>query len=249
MWLSSLLGASWSELVDRLERRDALAGWQRTEPVLLAASRLDDLPALTALGAEPRRSDAVIGALVRLAAVDNGDDADAALVLLHLLRPGLTVLRSRLVSAGVADAEALVVGQAMIQVRSFPWRRRTRAHAANIVRDTGKFLAREFAPAWDGREVPVDPLHYEFDVPDGVAGSAEPDEQVLARLLAWAEHSGVVDADALQVLLDYAVHRCRGGSAHARVAAVHGVSVRTCKRRCATTLAALRSAAPDFVAA
>lgn len=201
MWLSTLLGASWSELVDRLERRDALGAWQRAEPALLAAGRLDDLPVLTALGTEPRRSDAVIGALVRLSAVDNGDDIDAALVLLHLLRPGLTVLRARLVSAGVADADALVVGQAMIQVRSFPWARRTRAHAANIVRDTGKVLAREFAPAWGDREVPVDPLHYEFDVPDEAAGSTEPDEQALARLLAWAEHSGVVDADALQVLV------------------------------------------------
>jgi len=248
MWLSTLLGASWPELVDRLERHDALARWQRAEPALLAAGRLDDLPALTSLGAEPRGSDAVIGSLVRLAAADNGDDLDAALVLLHLLRPGLTVLRSRLVSAGVADADALVVGQAMIQVRSFPWSRRTRAHAANIVRDTGKVLVREFAPAWGGREVPVDPLHYDFEVQHEAIG-AEPDEQALAQLLAWAQHSGAVDADALQVLLDYAVHRCLGGSAHARVAAVHGVSVRTCKRRCAATLAVLRSAAPDFLAA
>ncbi|MGH3494189.1 MAG: hypothetical protein ACRDQ1_13305, partial [Sciscionella sp.] len=66
MWLSTLLGASWPELVDRLERHDALAKWQRAEPTLLVVGRLDDLPRLTALGAEPRRSDSVIGALVRL---------------------------------------------------------------------------------------------------------------------------------------------------------------------------------------
>lgn len=249
MWLSTLLGASWPELVDRLERHGALSEWKRAEPGLLAVGELNDLLTLTALGAEPRRSDAVIGALVRLAAVDNGDDTDAALVLLHLLRPGLTVLRSKLVSAGVADADALVVGQAMIQVRSFPWRRRTRAHAANIVRDTSKALAREFAPAWGGREVPVDPLSYEFDAPDESFGGVEPDEDDLVQLLAWARQSGVVDADALQVLLDYVAHRCRGGAAHAQVAAAHGVSVRTCKRRCATTLTALRSAAPNFLAA
>lgn len=249
MWLSALLGASWPELVDRLDRRGALARWQAVEPALLVAGRLDDLPILTALGAEPVRSDVVIGSLVRLAATDNGDDTDAAVVLLHLLRPGLSVLRGRLLSAGVLDADALVIGQAMIQVRSFPWMRRTRAHAANIVRDTGKALAREFAPAWGGREVPVDPLCYEFDAPGEVSGGVEPDERDLALLLAWAEQSGAVDAQALQVLLDYVAHRCLGGSAHARVAAVHGVSVRTCKRRCATTLAVLRSAAPDFLAA
>jgi hypothetical protein len=248
MWLSALLGASWPELVDRLEGRGALARWQEAEPALLTAERLDDLPILTALGAEPVRSDAVIGALVRLAATDNGDDTDAAVVLLHLLRPGLSVLRGRLLSAGVLDADALVVGQAMIQLRSFPWMRRTRAHAANIVRDTGKALAREFAPAW-GREVPVDPLCYEFGTPGEVFSGIEPDERDLAQLLAWAQQNGVVDAQALQVLLDYVAHRCLGGSAHARVAAVHGMSVRTCKRRCATTLAALRSAAPDFLAA
>lgn len=31
------------------------------------------------------------------------------------------------------------------------------------MRDTSKILAREFAPAWGGRGVPIDPLHYKLD--------------------------------------------------------------------------------------
>lgn len=249
MWLSELLGGSWPELVDRLDRCDVLAGWQRTEPALLAAGRLSDLPVLTAVGADPARSDAVLGALVRLAAVDGGDDRDAALMVLHLLRPGLSSLRTRLLAAGVREAGSLVVGQAMIEVRAFPWSRRTRAHAANILRDTSKALAREFAPAWAGREVLVDPLSDEATCCAVSAVDPDGEEPELGELLAWVERTDAVDAEALQVLLDYAAHRALGGSAHARVAAAHGVSTRTCKRRCAAALAALRAAVPEYLAA
>jgi hypothetical protein len=252
MWLTTTLGESWTELAQRLDARDALTSWREREPDLAGVARAGDLMRLTAAGADPARSDAVMGALVRLAAADGGDQPDALLVVLHLLRPGLTGIRHRLLAAGVPDADALVLGQAVVQVRSFPWRRRTRAHAANLVRDTAKFLGRELAPAWAGREVLVDPQGYDLvlDNGSGLIGEAEelgPED--LAGLLAWAERTAAVDAEELALLLDYVALRERHGSAHAAVAAERGISVRTSKRRCASALASLRDSAPRYLAA
>lgn len=252
MWLSTTLGVSWPELTLRLARTTRLQVWGQLEPALAKVGEPSELLGATAAGADPRRSDAVLGALVRIAAVDGGDDVDAALTVAHLLRPGLTVLRNRLTGAGIVDADALVVGQAMIQIRSFPWQRRTRAHAANILRDTNKALAREFSPAWSGREVLVDPCRYDR-VCDLSADLVSDRDQSLARgledLLFSVQQSGAVDRADIELLLDYMTQRSQGGAAHARVAAARGISVRTCKRHCAVALAALRAAGPEYLAA
>lgn len=252
MWLSTAVGVSWPMLIERMNTLHRLSDWQRIEPALEHLQRLDDLTTVTSVGADPARSDAVLGALVRLAAVDGGNDTDAALLVIHLLRPALSVLRNRLVSAGVRDAGALVAGEAMIQIRSFSWQRRSRAHAANIVRDTNKALTRELTPQWDGREVLVDPQGWE-QIPDqavdALPASDERPEVELRGLLSWVERLGVANPEDLELLLEYTRYRGLGGSAHVRVAAARGVSVRTSKRHCAAALDALRSAVPDYLAA
>jgi hypothetical protein len=253
MWLSILLGESWSDLTNRLEGSDRLKRWRELEPSLSSVGSLGDLASITAAGSDPAHSDLILGALVRIAATDGGDDPDAAVTVLHLLQPGLSLVRRRLLVAGIAEAGPLVVGQAMIQVRSFPWRRRTRAHAANILRDTAKLLSREFAPAWSGHEVLVDPQRWREVRDQALAHPLGADAWVLDEdfdlpgLVDWAVRAGVVDTQELGVLLDYAAQRARNGSAHARVATARGISVRTCKRHCAAALAGLRVAAPAFL--
>lgn len=250
MWLTDVLGESFAELADRLDRRGALETWQRSESALLAAGCVADLRSLTAAGRDPGRSDVILGALVRLAAADGGDDQDATLVVLHLLAPGASALRRRLRAAAVRDAEQLIVGQLAVQIRAFPWRTRRRAHAANLLRDTAKALHAELRPQWSGRELVVDPQQYErlSLVESGIADvDAAAD---LADLLRWARATGVVDPDDVAVLVEYVYSReLLGGAAHARVGAAHGVSARTCKRRCASALSALRTAAPRYLAA
>lgn len=68
-------------------------------------------------------------ALVRVAAVDGMNDPDAATVLVHLLEAGVRRL-VRQISELSSDAVPLVLGELTVRIRSFPWRRRTRAHAA-----------------------------------------------------------------------------------------------------------------------
>ena len=79
---------SWPELTDRLDAAAAMTRWAVREPVLGSWTSVRALPAALAAGTDRDRADAVLGALVRCAARDGGDDPDAALVVLHLLRHG-----------------------------------------------------------------------------------------------------------------------------------------------------------------
>ncbi len=94
---------------------------------------------------DPRRADEVLGALVRLAAADGQNDPDAVLLL---PAPALKWRRRAGRSARdlTGDVLALVVGELTVQIRAFPWRRRTRAYAANLLLDTKTALWRELRP-------------------------------------------------------------------------------------------------------
>src|SRR4051812_3981904 len=112
-------------LVERLDRTGSFARWQRQDAALEAVSSLADLPCHTGRAADRRDCDRIVGALVRIAAVDGMADADAALVLVHLLSDGICALASRLNQGRVSHrAVSLIVGELTCRIRSYPWRTR-----------------------------------------------------------------------------------------------------------------------------
>ncbi len=246
---------SWDDLIDRSERAGALHRWGRLEPALADVSGLPELAAQLRPGSDPVRADALLGALVRLAAADGHDDPDAVLVLLHLLSEGVRALAVRLADLA-DDMLGLVVGELTVQIRVFPWRRRTRAYAANLLLDTKTALWRELRPhrtrTFPGAgEVLVDPTDarrvaglFDRSVP-GPDGDGNLD---LLDLLVWAKRTGVVDAQDVALLLHVEHARERGGAAQLRAAAEWGINERTLRRRRQRTLTALQGASATYLA-
>ncbi len=128
-----------------------------------------------------------------------------------------------------------VLGQLTIQIRTYPWRTRTRAVAANLLLDTEHALWREVRPAYmrtrdrvrtDSAAVPVTEIA--TDLPHnpraaaeemfGQADSHDETELDLVDLPLWAERTGVVDARDLSMLVDYYYARESTGAGHEHVA-------------------------------
>ena len=141
MFNDPAIAGSWPALVDRLDRTGRTGRWATQAPALTGLRTVDDLPAMVAETVPPARADQVIGALVRLAAAGGADDPDAVLVLLHLLSGGVHALAAKL--AHLSDTiVTVVVGELTCQIRRYPWRRRTRAHAINLLLNTKQALLR-----------------------------------------------------------------------------------------------------------
>jgi hypothetical protein len=257
----STLG-SWPDLVARLDAAGQPQRWSAT-PALRELTTIEQLRDWTAPG-DPARADEVLGALVRLAATHGGADADATLVLLHLLSPGASRVAARFRHL-CPDPEALVVGQLAIQIRRFPFERRSRGHAMSLLRDTQQAVWRELRPYRTDRpahlsERLVDPLddaknaradHGQpglLDTPHtDPADSADLD---LVDMLLWARRTGVVDPIDLAVLieLEYARERPDIDMPQKYVAHIRGCTVRTVQRRRDRALAALRACRWDYLA-
>ena len=238
-------------MLEQLDRAGAFARWQRQEAALEAVSSLADLPCHTGRGADRGDADRIVGALVRIAAVDGVADADAALVLVHLLSAGILALAARL-NGGYASRRAvsMVVGELTCRIRSFPWRDRTRAHAANLLLDTKHELLGE-RPKLGQDGFPGDVLLDPFDAawlsfpasPDSPAGQ----DFGLDELLCWADRHDVAGADDLRMLVSLHERAGYGTGARHRVAAEFGINERTVRRRRDRTLTALRAAGPRFL--
>lgn len=256
MYRDTRLAGSWDCLLARLARDATLVRWGHLEPALAGSVCPDQLAAELACGIDPQRGDDVLGALVRLGAADGHDEADAVLLLLHLLSDGASALASRL-SDLTGDVLALAVGELTVQIRVFPWRRRTRAYAANLLLDTKAALLRELLPHRTrsrphAREVLVDPTDSrQVDaLLDAPAASPEgADEHTLNDLLVWASRTGVVGREDAALLLEVERTRECGGDAQLRVAQAWRINERTLRRRRARTLAALQQARSGYLAA
>lgn len=256
------IAGSWPELVDRLDGSGALRRWATAEPALRAADSLADLAALTGKTADRGCSDAVCGALVRIAAGDQAGSQDAVLVLVHLLSRGLVQLARELADLTPCPLE-MVVGELTVQIRSFgPGPRggnRRRAFAANLLLDTRRALLRELRghctrsrPNWADELVDPTDRGRVIEVFDqAMPGPGEETGELnLLDVLVWAESSGVACARDLEVLV--AAERSRDRSAGAdgqqRVAASLGIHHSTLRRRRARALAALQSASAQYPA-
>lgn len=245
----------WPDLVARLDAADAVARWARTESALSGIDSVARLSDLTALGQDPMRADALLGALVRTAAVDGGDDVDAALVVLHLLGDGLRALVDRLADLGGGDRLGhLLAGQLMIQIRAFPWRRRVHAYAANLLLDTKLAVMRElgFRRGRRGPESPHEALGSAWWWAEAcldTAGDSEDPLTELLELLTWATRTGAADPTDMRLLWQLQASRGYGEQACTQVAHAWGISNRTVRRRSGRALAALRTAVPAYTAA
>ncbi len=240
----------WSVLLERLDRTGAFGRWQAWAPELAEVPSLTALPSCTAVDTDRGATDRVLSALVRVAAVDGMADPDAALVLVHLLSDGIQSLASRLPHP-LAEALALVAGELTCQIRSFPWRRRTRAHAANLLLDTKHALLGELpalGPDGARRDVPVDPFDPRWRSLPAPAEVRDPQDVTLADLMRWAERNNIADAADLRMLVALQQRTSYGtGSRRHRIADELGMNERTVRRRRDQTLAALRAAGPRFL--
>lgn len=240
---------SWPALAARLDRDLVIARWKEAEPVLADLDTVTDLVTACSQTSDHVRSNAVLGALVRLAAVDGGRDDDALTLLLHLLS-GLVWTMVRQLRDLSPDITSVVVGELACQIRRYPWRRRPRAVAANLRADTRRAVLAELRPR-DRRH----PERGEFLTADGdvtrlipVAPSDGAEDVDVADLLQWAVRSGV-DATDLELLIATERGRDVQQGGDSEVAARYGISTRTLYRRRSRALAALRAVAHDYLAA
>lgn len=228
----------WTALSARLELTGVWSEWRRSEPALRATDRLGELPAYT-LGCGPVAADAVLAGLARLAAREGGDDPRAAVVLVHLLAPGVRRL-ARSWPEPTRDALGLVAGELVAQIRRRPSGRLTGAVAVSLLRSTRRELLRELPlRGVDGRRVEI-PVSTEHPVWDCGQSPVVADVD-LAAVLRWAVDTGVASAGDAALLM---TTMQPGG--RLRVAAELGVTERTVRRRRDCTVARLQGSAPRF---
>ena len=246
MFCDDSLAGSWPVLVARLDAAGTVPRWAAAEPALTGMAGVGDLAMVLARGADHARADAVIGALVRWAAGDAGDDGDAVLLLLHLLSDGVLAMAARLRGLGDLLVPA-IVAELTCQIRVFPWRRRTRAYAANLLLDTKHVLWTESAHARGGVEDLLDP-HSDAWEPRAAARSAAAEEDLdLVDVLMWAARNAVCPPGDLVVLL--ASERVPAGPARRALAAEFGLHERALRRCRHKTLTALREASGHYLRA
>jgi hypothetical protein len=123
------LGITAEELYRRVDDEIWLR-WQHAEPALQTLTTLEELRELRGPAADRR-----LGALVRLAAVDGGNDRLAAVAVAHQLAGearGIAISLRDLSS----DIDALVMSTLWVEICQFPWQRRTHAFATGVLRST-----------------------------------------------------------------------------------------------------------------
>jgi hypothetical protein len=242
------VAGSWPHLVDRLDRARRPSAWAAFDPALTGLSTVGDLPVMVAEPVPPARADDVIGALVRLAAADGRDDPDAVLVLLHLLSGGVHTLAAKLAHLG-DNILLLVVSEMTCRIRRYPWRRRTRAHAKNLLLDTKQALLRgELRSGLPDQPAVllIDPHELALRRINRAQNDAHGVDVV--DLLLWAGGHGVAPLQDLLMLLDLEQRRGYGTATRHRVAHDLGVNERTVRRRRDRAITALRQSRWEYLA-
>ena len=253
MFHNDAIAGGWTALAARLDACSTVAGWAVTERALAGLGDVDGIAAAAGKLTDPAGSDAVIGALVRLAAA--GDD-DALLVVLHCLS-GVVGGLARDLADLHDDIVTMVVGELTCQIRTYLRHGRTRAFAENLRLETRRALLAELRPGvrhhpeWGERLADNDQLARLSGSTSGV----DDEDLDVVDLLMWSVRAGV-DADGIRLLVTTEQARAEAGCwqrdakrVDQRVARDHGLCERTLYRRRERTLTALRSAAGDYLAA
>ena len=240
---------SWPALAARLDDGAVLARWAEAEADLAGVTTVAELLAVWSEDAGSDRADVVLAALVRFAAVDGDRDDDALLLTLHLLSGLVWTMAAQLKDLS-PDIVAVVVGELACQVRRYPWRRRSGAVAANLRAETRRAVLAELHPRVRRHPDRGEFLTLNGDVAQLAPATASDQEDVdVVDLLQWAVRSGVDSADVALLIATECARDLREGSADQRVAAAHGITTRTLYRRRHRALSALRSVAPQYLAA
>jgi hypothetical protein len=144
MSLTQRLDVEWQQLVTSSAVARTLAEWGQHEPDLAGYEDLAALRTAVHDRTDLDTSDRLLAALTRLAAVTGRNDRLAARVILQLLIPGAVRLAQRLTSmlGDPATSEAVVFAELTILIRTYPWERRPRRVAANLLLDCRQRLTR-----------------------------------------------------------------------------------------------------------
>lgn len=244
--------------------------WVEAHPTLRVVDDLLDLPAWIKT-ADREHVDQILLQLARLGSPTGGDDVVAAGALSWLLLPGacLVARRLRFLTARIDEC---VAAQLWLEVRGFAWRTGHKV-AANVVMNLRRGVMRDLGvgdpsrcgdPTW-ARSVPMAPeaeLWAVLDARESVAHEGEPGEE-LADLVDAALAQGVITASDVALLMQLAqeanvadVARSREGrgglcsrAASRAVAARHGVSEATVRRRARRSVQALAEVRVELLSA
>jgi hypothetical protein len=258
------LGQGWQELTERVERSGRWPWWVAAEPALASAGSFDEVAAIVSDRAHPQRADVLLAGLVRLGAVDGGNDQDAAWAVALLLTNGSARLARQL--KGLSPSmDQMVAGQVWLQIREFPWHKRRRAIAANILLDARRAVLRDLGA--DTRSscaqgvlvILMDTTSEGEAASGGWHALASHDRSVesgddvtLVEIVQWAIGNGVVSPEDAATLLELAALELqgtvRGLSSAAEIHAIatrRGVTEKTVRRsrdRAVRSLAGARMA-------
>lgn len=134
------LEQEWRSLVEDRPARRRFEQWKREEPALSAIEDVAELLAVANDRADLDTGDAVLAVLARRAPTD----PLAAQLLLHALMPGLKhIIRSLHNGPGGEDLASEVLTEALERIRCYPFDRRPRRIAANILRDVRQHIWRK----------------------------------------------------------------------------------------------------------
>ncbi|WP_430787117.1 hypothetical protein [Actinoplanes sp. G11-F43] len=204
MGLLRRMEAEWQALVVSRTAGAALTRWAATEPALAPFTDLQAVRTATEDRLDKDRSDEILAALARLAARDGGDDELAARVLLQLMLAGAVRLIRRItaVTGDPVEAEADVLTELSTLIRTYPWRRRPKRIAANLLLDCQQRLSR--AARRDQGSVPVGLLPVDENEPDPRAEHEAGERVEVIDLFLWARRTGVLSGEEALLL---AAHR------------------------------------------
>jgi hypothetical protein len=171
-------------------------------------------------------------------------------LILHLLSPGVHAMAARYHGLS-PDLTATIVSELAARIVSFPWRRRRRAVAANLLLDTRSAILRELCPrrargSHGGEDIPVPPDDAIWRTQDQVL-SRPVDDLDLKDLLAWAAREGVARAEDLDLLLELATYRAHVRAPRLHAATARGVSEKTIRRQRDRAVEALRQARQQYL--
>jgi len=172
-----------AEELAELVAGEAWDRWLRAEPSLAVLGSLPDLR-----HRRGREADQLLGALVRLAAKDGGDDELAARAVVHQVGFDAQRIAYDLRDLG-PDVDAIVLASLWIEIRTFPWRRRTRAYATSLRHATRR------SALW----------HLLFKESDRKLVQLRPPEQItdIARVAVPGEPAGLTGTESRQELVEY----------------------------------------------
>ncbi len=199
--LLTRLHEEWDHLATAPSTVRALRHWARTEPALAGWPDLHALRNAVHDRSRPERADQILAALVRHAAADTHHDRLAARVVLQLLVPGAVHLARSLAPllGDATTAQATVFSELAIGIATYPWRRRPRRVAANLLLDCRQRICRRQRRHRHESAVGLHP-----DVPEQPdRGAVERAEACLAvdELLTWARRAKVIDEFESRLLL------------------------------------------------